>query len=135
MISITPKLKDAILEVLCTQCKPENTSNITNVNDFLKEIDTNFDTLNAILSQFQRLGFIDDLNSRRVAIFFILRVEAIDFYNRGGFVAQEELLKKNIEKLLLEIEDLKPSIPEKAERIANISNAIISALGLFTQNL
>ena len=58
-------------------------------------------------------------------------MEAIDFHNRGGFVAQEELLKNNIEKLLKEIEQLKPSFPEKAEKLATISNAILAAINLF----
>ncbi len=58
-------------------------------------------------------------------------MELYDFHRKGGFTVQDELLKKNIEKIYLEIENLKPHFSEKAELFANISTigtAIISAL-------
>jgi len=58
-------------------------------------------------------------------------MELYDFHSKGGFTVQDELLKKNIEKLYLEIEKLKPHFSEKAELFANLSTigtAIISAL-------
>lgn len=59
-----------------------------------------------------------------------MKVPAFDFYSHGGFVGQEELLRKNIEKLLLEIESLKPSMPDKISTITSIAGNIATALGL-----
>ena len=49
----------------------------------------------------------------------------------GNRVKFEELLSKNIEKLLLEIESLKPSMPDRINTITTIAANISTALGLF----
>ena len=72
-------------------------ADIQNISNFT------FDILNPILTYFNRIGLIAELNSRRDAIHLILQVEAHELYLRGGFTAQEELLETNIKKLLLEM--------------------------------
>ena len=123
-------VKDKVLKSLCDSVPPEANIQL-DIAAFQKETDLDFDTLNAILTYFKRIGFIGDLNCRRVALFLELRTEAFDFFNRGGFTAQEELLKKNIEKLLLEIESLKPSMPDRVQTLTTIAANIATGLGLF----
>jgi hypothetical protein len=54
-----------------------------------------------------------------------------DFAEKGGFAIQDEILRKNIEKLSLEIEKLKPEFADKVDIFANLSsiaNTLIGAL-------
>ena len=64
-----------------------------------------------------------------------LKAEIFDFFNHGGFTAQEELLRANLEKLNLELlklsKDLEPSVLEKANTITAIAGSVVTALGLF----
>lgn len=129
-MNIDYSVKDRVLNSLCKSLPAEQTVQI-NLTELLKSAEVDFDTLNAVLTYFQRIGFIEDLNCRRVALYLNLRTEAFDSFNRGGFTAQEELLKKEIEKLLYEIESLKPSMPEKVNTITSIAANIATALGLF----
>ena len=84
--------------------------------------------------QFQRLGFIEHLNLRRSNIAFILRTDAHDYAQKGGFVAQEEVFKANIDKLLLEIDNLKkqlrPDQLDTANKISGIASALLSGFSL-----
>lgn len=86
------------------------------------------DELRLILNQFNELGLIEG-STFKGGMGVWLTANIFDLYNHGGFTATEELLKMNIEKLLLEVESLKPSMPEKVERITSISSNIASALG------
>jgi hypothetical protein len=126
---VTPVLKDNVLNCLCESLSFEQFSQL-DIEALLQETQTDFETLQAILNQFQRLGFISDLNMRYSALSFCLHLEASDFKNRGGFYAQEEVLKLNLEKLLLEIENLKPNFPDKLENFTSIASNIVSCLGL-----
>lgn len=84
-----------------------------------------------IMQHFQRLNLIGECNANAYKVSFHLHLEASELLSKGGFKAQEELLQANIEKLLLEIEDLKPSFPHKVEMITNIAASIATAAGLF----
>lgn len=85
----------------------------------------------AILRQMERQGLVEEVSYSSCLISFLTRTEAHDFVRHGGYFAQEELLTKNIKKLILEIEELKPKFPEKAAAIASITSGIATALGLF----
>ena len=121
-------VKDKVLKCICDHLVPEKNYQV-DLKEMLKETDLDFDTLDAILTYFQRCGLIGDLNSRRVALSLIVHVEAFDLFNHGGFTATEELLKANLEKLLLEIESLKPSLPDRVSTITSIAANIATALG------
>ena len=64
-----------------------------------------------------------------------LHAEIYDFFNHGGFTAQEELLRANLEKLNLELlklsKDIEPSKLETVSTITAIAGNIATALGLF----
>lgn len=129
-MNIDYSVKDRVLNALCESTPAEHDLPI-DLPALLKKSGIDFDTLNAVLTYFQRIGFIGRLNCRRTHLSLELRTEAFDSFNRGGFTAQEELLKKEIEKLLYEIESLKPSMPEKVNTITSIAANIATALGLF----
>lgn len=84
-----------------------------------------------IMTHFQRLNLIDECSANAYKVSFHLLLEASELLSKGGFKAQEELLQANIEKLLLEIEDLKPSLPHKVETITSIAASIATAAGFF----
>lgn len=114
---ITPELKDSVLNALCQNCQPERMVNFKTED---LGIDISFNDLDAILSQFQRLGLISELNSRPIAIFLYLNLEALDFWRIGGFSIQELATKQTLEKLRLEVEALKNTYPEKADTFTSI---------------
>lgn len=127
---ITPELKDRILKEFV------ETSGINlavDIRDMAKDYNIDRDTMEIILDHFENLGFFEQTKMLGGIIRFRMLVPAFDFFAHGGFTAQEELLKKNLEKLILEIETLKPSMPAKAETLTSIISNIATALGLFVQ--
>ena len=102
-----------------------------NINSSKSDFNMNRDFLEMILNQFESKGFITQVKCIGGRIDMILNAEIYDFHSHGGFTAQEHLLKYNIEKLLLEIESLKPSLPDKINVVTTIASNIATALGLF----
>lgn len=129
---ITPILKDKILEYICQADFERNI--YIELKTILSELNIEFNDLLAILSQFERLGFISNLNLRRnvTTFFLIVHVDALDFKNRGGFLVYEYELKMKLEKMALEIDSLSKTFPEKASVFTNIAADIASCLSLVT---
>lgn len=95
------------------------------------ELNCSSDTIRAILDYFNRLNLISATNYTIGGdVIISLNVEASDMALRGGFVAQEELIKKNFEKLLLELDSLKSKFPKNIETITSIIGNISNALQL-----
>ena len=94
---ITPELKDKILNNLLSHNDVTYTFNIIQLAN---ELNCSSDTIRAILDYFNRLNLISATNYTIGGdVIISLNVEASDMALRGGFVAQEELIKKNFEKL------------------------------------
>ena len=129
---ITPILKDKILEYICQADFERNI--YIELKTILSELNIELNDLQAILSQFERLGFISNLNLRRnvTTFFLIVHVDALDFKNRGGFLVYEYELKMKLEKMALEIDSLSKTFPEKASVFTNIAADIASCLSLVT---
>lgn len=129
---ITPKLKDELLGQIVNigSMRAE-----TNINSTAKELNTTSDIVEAIFDQFEEMGFLTQQKFLGGNVLFLIKANAHDFYNHGGFQAQEEILKANIEKLSQELDllskQLSPDLLEKANKLAGISSAILSALSLF----
>jgi hypothetical protein len=127
---ITPELKDSILKELievphkCFRVGLRETSKSHNIDSY---------TLEIILDYFEQKGFLSQKKLISGCVDIYMKVPAYDFYMHGGFVGQEELLTKNIQKLLLEIESLKPSIPDRVSTITTIVGNIATALSLFVK--
>ena len=127
---ITPELKDKVLNNLLSHNDVTYTFNIIQLAN---ELNCSSDTIRAILDYFNRLNLISATNYTIGGdVIISLNVEASDMALRGGFVAQEELIKKNFEKLLLELDSLKSKFPKNIETITsiigNISNALDSSI-------
>jgi len=127
---ITSILKDSILEYIC-KVDYEKRINF-DLKTVLNELNVEFNDLNAILIQFERLGFISNLFLRKnvTSFYLIVHVDALDFKNRGGFLVYEYELKMKLEKLALEIDSLSKSFPEKASVFTNIAADLASCISL-----
>lgn len=86
--------------------------------------------INAVLEGFQHEKLIGNLNLQFSSPSFYLEVyqSAFDLFNRGGFTMKENILQKEIEKFLLEVEELKPSLGKKAENISTIISNIVNII-------
>lgn len=122
------KLKDKILYKIVKE-SPEMTF-VFDSNDSLELFGLNKNIVCSVLSFFESNGLINQQLSLGSGIFLEILVPAHDLVFHGGFTAKEELFTKNIEKLLLEIESLKPSMPDKVERISSIISGISAGLAL-----
>lgn len=91
-----------------------------------------------IIKQFIRMGFLENkgefMGGGSGGIFITTTLDAHDFLSHGGFYAQEEILKANINKLGLELETLSKELGsdfiEKANKISSIASNIVSFLNL-----
>jgi hypothetical protein len=100
-------------------------------NDSLELFGLHRNIVCSILDYFENNGLINQDKFLGGGIMIEILVPAHDIVSHGGFTAKEDLLTKNIEKLMLEIESLKPSFPDKAEKFATIISGIAAGLGLF----
>ena len=131
---ITPLLKDSVLGYLIANCAIESHASGP-TSKVLKELEMDFETFNGIMSQFQRFGFVSDLNLRRDYISFVLHTEAHDYWQKGGFDVLEKIFIDNVTKLSLEVEKLKKDLGsqhlETLSKISNFASAIFSGLSFF----
>lgn len=127
---VTIEQKDQVLAFICKHCLLESVNPVKKA-DAIKTFGTDAASILAILNQMMRMGLLEDVSHNGFNFYFVVRAEAHDYYRHGGFKAQEELLTKNIQKLILELEQLKPDMPERAGLIAGIAGNIAAALGLF----
>ncbi len=129
---ITPKLKDELLSQIVNSGSMRAE---VNINKAAKELNTSPDIVEAIFDQFEEMELFTQQKFIGGNILFFIKAKAHDFYCHGGFQAQEEILKANIEKLSHELDllskQLSPDLLEKANKLAGISSAILSALSFF----
>ena len=124
---ISSTLKDRILKDLVEVSFPTFTIKL---RESAKDYEIDSYTLEIILDYFESMGFMEQCKMLGGTINIYMKGPAYDFYSHGGFTGQEELLAKNIQKLLLEIESLKPSMPDKVGTITSIAGNIATTLGL-----
>lgn len=130
---ITPAIKDQILNVLISQDKP----NVNlNYDDLFPNNEIPVNEFFLIIKQFAKYGFLENpLFAGNMMISAQKTADIYDFFNHGGFTAQEELLRANLEKLNLELlklsKDIEPSKLETISSITAIASSVATALGLF----
>ena len=131
---ITPAIKDEILSFLVANYELNALYSRCDLKPLLKIVDSK-SNIQAVFKQFERLGLISNGSVSSLCYSVSLNVEAHDFLGRGGFVAQEEILKANINRLGLELEnlskELEPEYAEKASKITTIAASIATVLGFF----
>jgi len=123
------KLKDKILNKIVSE-SPEMTFGFDS-EDSMEIFGFNPELVSSVLDYFESIGLIDQDKFLEGEIMIEILIPAHDLISHGGFTAKEELLTKNIEKLLVEIESLKPLLPEKVETINSIISGINIGLALF----
>lgn len=134
-MEITPLIKDKVLNYLCQADFEKNV--YTPLATTLQDLEISFDELNAILNQFERLGFISNLNLRRNAdkFWLVIHIDAGDFKDRGGFFVQEATLKLTLEKLALEVDSLSKEFPDKAVTFTTIAANIATCLSFINVSI
>lgn len=127
---VTIEQKDILLNYLAANCELERKFQIDKI-PFSKYLFIDTSTIYAILMQMQRMGLVADVGENKFQFELVVLLELHDYLRHGGFAAQEELLAKNIQKLILELEGMKPDFSEKAGIITGIAGNIATALSLF----
>ena len=129
---ITPEIKD---KVLCAIVESKETIFDLSYEDIFPNNEISKRHLHLILIQFVEKGLL-----RKVAnngSYFLLSVSAdiYDFFNHGGFVAQEEILRANLQKLDYELtklsQEIEPSLTDRISKITTIAASIATTLSLF----
>ena len=133
MTTITPSIKDKVLFHLRDNCPLEKLVYVP-TKELLNDTETDFDTLKAILYQFERFGFFEEVGVGHDNITIIMHVELHDFAHHGGFAIQEEIFKANLDKLEFEIDFLRKQLsPDKLDslnKISSIASALFGGLAL-----
>lgn len=126
---ISYKTKDKILNKLVNE-SPQMTFGFDS-EDAKKIFGCNSETVGSVLDYFESIGLIDQDKFLDGGIMVETLIPAHDLVAHGGFTAREDLLIHNIENLLVEIESLKQSMPEKVENITAICTDITAGLAAF----
>lgn len=129
---ITPQIKDDVLRYLVSSYDlPID----INYDELAQELSVSSDMLGLIIEQFANMNLIKTQEYIGGCLVWIT-VDAHDFIRHGGFVAQEEILKSNIEKLGLELDllakELEPKHLDRLEKISSLAANIVGVLKLFS---
>lgn len=129
---ITPQLKDEILKYIV---ESDDLPIDINYDELAQKISVSPVILSLIIEQFADMNLIKP-NEYIGGCLVLITAKSHDFISHGGFVAQEELLRNNIEKLDLEIKmlskELEPKYLDRLEKIMSLGNNIVGALKLFS---
>lgn len=136
---ITTKTKDDVLRWLCYNVPPGQYTQI-DFPGILKATNVDYDTIQAVLKDFYEISLIGDFNilseDAESDIFITLKVRAHTFIQRGGFAIEDALNEANIQKILLDLENLqrqlKPDQVDEFNKIASIAASIATVLTAFT---
>lgn len=120
------RLKDKILFKIVDE-SPEMTFAF-DVEDSKEIFGFNPELVGSVLDYFETIGLIDQDKYLEGGILLEILIPAHDLVTLGGFTAKEELLTNNLKKLLLEMEEIKAQVPEKAEIIGELISGISSGM-------
>jgi hypothetical protein len=139
-MEITSELKDSLLRFLVENCS----SGYGQIDrkSICAEFSIDIDTLHAVLEMFKTKNFLKKLGIGGAATHLAVDVcISGDFLKAGGFQAEEQFSKLQMQKLQLEVQklqfevkELAKSLPEASaafEKIVSIAGNIASIAGLF----
>ncbi len=128
---ITPQMKDLALEYLLSSNSLEIDINNRELSQYCGCLPFQ---VGLILEEFEKMELLT-IESTNDGSTVTISAKAYDMHTHGGFTAQEELLKANINKLGYELEvlskELEPKHLETANKLSSIAMAVLSALELF----
>lgn len=129
---ITPTDKDTVLRYFVAKADKERF--IVDFSTLENELDVSPEFVKIILKGFHQEEILD-VKWMNDAVRIVITYKAHDILSHGGFTAQEEILKANIEKLDMQLQylakQLGPDYLETANKISSIGSAILGALSLF----
>jgi hypothetical protein len=125
---ITPSIKDALLNKMV---EGDTFRKSFDLGQLAEELGLHSEALDALLRYFEELDLCRVQRFLGGRFDVMLDIKAHDMSLHGGFVAQEEHLRNSLKKLELELESLRPSLPERAARISGIVADIGTVLSLF----
>ena len=135
---ITPKDKDKVLNAIIIRYEEAGEHEfMTDYENLFPDQDINYPDYCIILEQFKEKRLLSDIvpitkHIKRI----IVSANLFDFYNHGGFVVQEEILQRNLEKLNYELmklaKEVNPGLSESIGKITEIAASVATALGFFS---
>lgn len=132
MIIITPHIKDKVLIAILSR---ENEVFLMKHEDVFPDKEISKRQFELILLQLEELGLLRKVKSHGTSFLISISANIYDFFNHGGFVAQEELLRSNLQKLDYELtklaQEINPGLTDRVTGITGIAASIATALGLF----
>lgn len=131
---LTPTIKDQLLQYIVKNVELESHV-FGHRGQLVNETGIADNLIQAALYQFERLGLLRDVAVGSLNFEFRATADLHDFYLRGGFTVKEELLEKNIEKLMFEIDHLKKSLAPDQLDTANRLSSIVQGIGAGLQIL
>ena len=136
---ITTQVKDDILHWLCDNA-PLGRADDIDLPGLKNSVYFDYDTLYAVLKDFQKEGLISNFSTGFGSMTFVLSLEvkAHTLLQSGGFAVIDALNEANIQKILLELENLKkqlePNQLESINKAATIMASIATVAGAFIKN-
>lgn len=129
---ITPEIKDKVLCVIVASKEP--VFDLT-YEDVFPEKEISKRHFELILIQFMENGLLRKATDCGSYFFISISANIYDFFNHGGFIAQEEILRANLQKLDYELtklsQDIDPGLTDRVVKITGIAASIATALSLF----
>lgn len=132
---IAPADKDKVLIAIASHDDPLF---YIHYDDVFPKKDVSENKFRLILNQFVQMGLLNKASSVTGGAFSVVPTANLyDFLSHGGFVAKEEILRANLEKLDYELtklaKDIDPTLSSRVENITGIAASIATALNLFSQ--
>ena len=127
---ITPQMKDKVLSYIVKQELPRF---MIRLDDLSVQLDIKPDYISLIIEQFKKMGLCEINETRGIgfpptAFIITLTANAYDANRNGGFVFQEEIMKANLLKLDMELNQLSNEssgvIWDRVQKIMSIVNLI-----------
>jgi len=120
---IDSNIKDLIIDWLCNQFGISCQFHPKIIADTFK---VDYKMTSLFLKQLSEMNLIDYSERGAGTVYCSPKMDFYDFKLHGGFVAKEKLFADNLQKLQLEIEQLKRQFPQKVDTLANIGSIVQS---------
>ena len=110
---VTPELMDRLLNYLIEQFQVETYiyADTEAVRSYMHDID--LDLLDGMFVQLSDDTLIDSYALNRNSLNFIIKLRAVMFAGKGGYVARDELLNQQMKLLTAQLNELQKEVPGK----------------------